>query len=134
MSSQEAAYLVTKCSQMMDSVKKIFIFDMGKPVKIYDIAKKLLLILGVTNSVRIVFGKLQKEEKISEELFSLNEWIKKTNDKKIFFIENILDSNLKNFYKNFITLKKILKKNNLHAIKKQLFKTISYWQFKYYES
>ena len=126
MSSQEAAYLVTKCSQMMDSVKKIFIFDMGKPVKIYDIAKKLLLILGVTNSVRIVFGKLQKEEKISEELFSSNERIKKTNDKKIFFIENILDSNLKIFYKNFITLKKILKKNNLHAIKKQLFKTISY--------
>jgi FlaA1/EpsC-like NDP-sugar epimerase len=126
MSSQEAAYLVTKCSQMMDSVKKIFIFDMGKPVKIYDIAKKLLLILGVTNSVRIVFGKLQKEEKISEELFSSNERIKKTNDKKIFFIENILDSNLKIFYKNFITLKKILKKNNLHAIKKQLFKTLSY--------
>jgi FlaA1/EpsC-like NDP-sugar epimerase len=126
MSSQEAAYLVTKCSQMMDSVKQIFIFDMGKPVKIYDIAKKLLLILGVTNSVRIVFGKLQKEEKISEELFSSNERIKKTNDKKIFFIENILDSNLKIFYKNFITLKKILKKNNLHAIKKQLFKTLSY--------
>jgi FlaA1/EpsC-like NDP-sugar epimerase len=126
MSSQEAAYLVTKCSQMMDSVKKIFIFDMGKPVKIYDIAKKLLLILGVTNSVRIVFGKLQKEEKISEELFSSNERIKKTNDKKIFFIENILDSNLKIFYKNFITLKKILKNNNLHAIKKQLFKTLSY--------
>jgi FlaA1/EpsC-like NDP-sugar epimerase len=126
MSSQEAAYLVTKCSQMMDSVKQIFIFDMGKPVKIYDIAKKLLLILGVTNSVRIVFGKLQKEEKISEELFSSNERIKKTNDKKIFFIENILDSNLKIFYKNFITLKKILKNNNLHAIKKQLFKTLSY--------
>jgi FlaA1/EpsC-like NDP-sugar epimerase len=126
MSSQEAAYLVTKCTQMMDSVKQIFIFDMGKPVKIYDIAKKLLLILGVTNSVRIVFGKLQKEEKISEELFSSNERIKKTNDKKIFFIENILDSNLKIFYKNFITLKKILKKNNLHAIKKQLFKTLSY--------
>jgi FlaA1/EpsC-like NDP-sugar epimerase len=126
MSSQEAAYLVTKCSQMMDSVKQIFIFDMGKPVKIYDIAKKLLLILGVTNSVRIVFGKLQNEEKISEELFSSNERIKKTNDKKIFFIENILDSNLKIFYKNFITLKKILKKNNLHAIKKQLFKTLSY--------
>jgi FlaA1/EpsC-like NDP-sugar epimerase len=126
MSSQEAAYLVTKCSQMMDSVKKIFIFDMGKPVKIYDIAKKLLLILGVTNSVRIVFGKLQKEEKISEELFSSNERIKKTNDKKIFFIENILDSNLKIFYKNFITLKKMLKNNNLHAIKKQLFKTLSY--------
>jgi FlaA1/EpsC-like NDP-sugar epimerase len=126
MSSQEAAYLVTKCSQMMDSVKKIFIFDMGKPVKIYDIAKKLLLILGVTNSVRIVFGKLQKEEKISEELFSSNERIKKTNDKKIFFIENILDSNLKIFYKNFITLKKMLKNNNLYAIKKQLFKTLSY--------
>jgi len=126
MSSQEAAYLVTKCSQMMDSVKQIFIFDMGKPVKIYDIAKKLLLILGVTNSVRIVFGKLQKEEKISEELFSSNERIKKTNDKKIFFIENTLDSNLKIFYKNFITLKKILKKNNLHTIKKQLFKTLSY--------
>jgi hypothetical protein len=28
----------------------------------------------------------------------------------------------------------MLKNNNLHAIKKQLFKTLSYWQFKHYES
>ena len=46
---------------------EIFVFDMGKPVKIADLAKRMILLSGATN-VEIKFTGLREGEKLYEEV------------------------------------------------------------------
>ncbi len=79
MSIPEACQLVLQAGVMGNS-NEIFIFDMGKPVKIYDLACKMIRLSGykVGEDVQIVFTGLRPGEKLYEELLTSKENTKET--------------------------------------------------------
>lgn len=68
MTIQEAANLVLEASSIGDS-GDIFVFDMGKPVRIYDLAENMIRLSKLKN-VEIKEIGLRPGEKLSEELLS----------------------------------------------------------------
>ncbi len=54
---------------------EVFIFDMGKSVKVFDLAKKMILLSGLTldKDIKIVFTGLRPGEKLYEELLHTSE-------------------------------------------------------------
>ncbi|MFO7448366.1 MAG: nucleoside-diphosphate sugar epimerase/dehydratase [Ignavibacteriaceae bacterium] len=68
----------------------IFIFDMGKPVKIVDLAKDLIKLSGLElgKDIEIKITGLRPGEKLYEELFNGGEKFKNTVNEKIFIAEN----------------------------------------------
>lgn len=74
MTIPEAVRLVLEASAMgRDS--EIFLFDMGQPVKIYDLALKMISLYGLKldKDIRIVFTGLRPGEKLYEELLNQGE-------------------------------------------------------------
>ncbi len=65
---------------------EIFVFDMGKPVKIADLAKRMILLSGATN-VEIKFTGLREGEKLYEEVLNDAEVTKPSFHKKIRIAE-----------------------------------------------
>ena len=61
---------------------EIYIFDMGKPVKIVDLAKRMIRLSGTPN-IKIEFTGLRHGEKLFEELLSNTECTKPTHHEKI---------------------------------------------------
>ncbi|SEA83012.1 NDP-sugar epimerase, includes UDP-GlcNAc-inverting 4,6-dehydratase FlaA1 and capsular polysaccharide biosynthesis protein EpsC [Prevotella sp. tc2-28] len=61
---------------------EIFVFDMGKPVKIVDLAKRMIALSGAKN-VQIKFTGLREGEKLYEEVLNELEGTKPTFNKKI---------------------------------------------------
>ena len=61
---------------------EIFIFDMGQPVKIVDLAKKMIRLSGRTD-IKIEFTGLRHGEKLYEELLATKENTKPTSHDKI---------------------------------------------------
>ena len=77
MSINEACNLVIAASQLKDNFK-IYILDMGKPIKINDLLKKIIKIKTDINKnfkIKIKETGLSKGEKLVEEL-SINKKIK----------------------------------------------------------
>ncbi|MDC3096195.1 polysaccharide biosynthesis protein [Alphaproteobacteria bacterium] len=114
MTVEEAAELVIQASSIGKS-GDVFVLDMGKPIKIIDIAKTLIRLYGYEpfinknskrkdNSIEIKFTKLRFGEKLYEELL-INNNPKKTIHKKIFKANE--------FHLDFKKLNLILKKLSL---------------------
>ena len=61
---------------------EIFVFDMGKPVKIADLAKRMILLSGAKN-VEIKYTGLRPGEKLYEEMLSTEENTKPSFHEKI---------------------------------------------------
>tara|TARA_Y100000591_G_scaffold111116_1_gene94647 strand:- start:20695 stop:22932 length:2238 start_codon:yes stop_codon:yes gene_type:complete len=117
MSIKEACNLVLQCSNLK-SKNSIFFLDMGKPIKIFDIIKKMFDTYSRPDQklrIKILGNKFN--EKISEKL-TLDNKIKKTKIKKIFYIQDKFPKQFffDNYYKkiistkNSIYLSKLLKK------------------------
>lgn len=85
MTIPEAARLVLQAASYA-SGGEIFILDMGKPVKIYDLAKKLISLSGykLGKDIEIKITGLRPGEKLYEELLMSEEGLKKTAHSKIF--------------------------------------------------
>ena len=77
----EACKLVLEAGTMGKG-GEIFVFDMGKPVKIADLAKKMIQLSGAKN-VEIKFTGLRDGEKLYEEVLNDKEITKPTFHKKI---------------------------------------------------
>ena len=78
MTIPEASKLVLEAARI-GTDSQIYVFDMGAPVKIYDLAKKMLLLSGLNEiDVPIVETGLRKGEKLYEELFLESEIIGKS--------------------------------------------------------
>lgn len=81
MTIPEACRLVLEAGSMGNG-GEIYIFDMGKPVKIVDLAKRMISLSGRTD-VKIEFTGLRHGEKLYEELLNVKELTKPTYHDKI---------------------------------------------------
>ena len=74
MTIPEACELVLEAA-MMGKGGEVFVFDMGEPVKIVDLAKKMVTLGGlqVDKDIKILFTGLRPGEKLYEELLNNNE-------------------------------------------------------------
>jgi len=84
MTIPEACQLVLEAGVMGEG-GEIYIFDMGEPIKILDLAKKMIQLSGkkVDEDIRIVFTGLREGEKLYEELLNDFETVKITHHPKI---------------------------------------------------
>jgi FlaA1/EpsC-like NDP-sugar epimerase len=74
MTIPEACQLVLEAGSMGKG-GEIFVFDMGKSIKIVDLAKKMVMLSGleVGRDIEIVFTGLRSGEKLYEEVLDINE-------------------------------------------------------------
>lgn len=84
MTIPEASKLVLEAA-VMGQGNEIFVFDMGNPVKIVDLARKMIELSGKRpgKDVEIVFTGLRPGEKMFEELFTDKENLTETHHHKI---------------------------------------------------
>ena len=68
---------------------EIYVFDMGKPVKIIDLAINMVRLSGLIENedIEIKFSGLNEGEKLYEELLTKQENLKKSHNKLIFIAE-----------------------------------------------
>ena len=85
MSIPEACRLVLEAATLGQGFE-IFVFDMGKPVKISDLAENMIRLAGYTPGVdiKIEYTGLRPGEKLYEELLNTKENTLPTTNKKIF--------------------------------------------------
>ncbi len=88
MTIPEACQLVLEAG-VMGKGGEIFIFDMGKAIKILDLAKKMIQLSGLKlgKDIEIEFSGLRPGEKLYEELLSNKENTKPTHNPKILIAE-----------------------------------------------
>ncbi len=115
MSIEEACYLVLK-SLTISSIEKLFILNMGKPMKIIDLVKKLIKIINKDIKIKIIG--VRKGEKLKEDLSYKK--MSKTADRYIYSTKNPKIKNLNSFKYLFQDLNDQIKKNNEIKIKKIL--------------
>ncbi len=86
MTIREAVELVIIASvesSEQEDYGEINILEMGKPVKIKDLAQKMIRLSGQKKDISIKYTKLRKGEKISEQLFYAEEVVAKTKNNSI---------------------------------------------------
>ena len=126
MTIPEAVSLVLQAAAMGNG-GEIFVLDMGKPVKILNLAKRMISLYGYKPGVDIdiTFVGLRPGEKLYEELFNSDEIIEKTAHPKINMAisngrvdQNILES-LSNpkIFRNAADIKNILNELTQHHSK-----------------
>ena len=84
MTIPEACSLVLEAS-IMGNGGEVFLFDMGAPVKIIDLARKMIKLAGLSpgKDIEIKFTGLRPGEKLYEELLNKEEEVVPTHNKKI---------------------------------------------------
>jgi len=84
MTISEACQLVLEAA-IMGKGGEIYIFDMGEPIKILDLAKKMVQLSGkkIDVDIKVVFSGLREGEKLFEELLNDFETVKITHNPKI---------------------------------------------------
>ncbi len=89
MTIPEAVQLVLQAGAMA-SGGEIFVLDMGKPVKIVDLAKALIQLSGLEpdKDIKIEFTGLRSGEKLFEEINLSDEEVSKTENDKIFVLKH----------------------------------------------
>ena len=89
----EASQLILQAA-VLGNGGEVFLLEMGKPVKIIDLAKKMIRLSGYTleKDIKLQITGIRKGEKLSEELFSSDEKCSASSHQKI----NILKINTAN--------------------------------------
>lgn len=90
MTIPEAVQLVIQAGAMAKG-GEIFVLDMGQPVKIYDLARKLIKLSGFEpdEDIKIEFTGLRPGEKLYEELLLEEEGLQKTKNNKIYVAQPV---------------------------------------------
>ena len=112
----EACKLVLEAGTMGNG-GEIFVFDMGKPVKIAELAKRMILLSGAKN-IEIRYTGLRPGEKLYEEVLSTEENTKPSFHEKIR-IANVREYDYQEVKKDIEELINIsLKYNDMETVKK----------------
>ena len=116
MTIPEACSLVLEAG-CMGSGGEIYIFDMGEPVKIYDLARRMISLAGLKPEVdiKIVEIGLRPGEKLYEELLNDKEKTTATVNKKIM-IAKVKTYNYKDVCKNIDHIIELASKGDVHAM------------------
>ena len=106
MTVPEAVSLVLEAAYMGRN-GRVFVLDMGKPVKILELAENLIKMAGFIpyKDIDIVFSGLRPGEKLYEELLMDEEGLMRTDNQKIF-IGQPLKMDIESFFDELIRLKK----------------------------
>lgn len=120
MTIPEACQLVQEAG-VMGRGGEVFVFDMGKPVRIIDLAKKMIRLKGLSypNDIDIKIVGLRPGEKIQEELLANDENTLKTYHEKIM-IAKVNTSDLNGKMKKIEELCLIVEKSNPYSDRVQL--------------
>ncbi|MFV0353299.1 MAG: polysaccharide biosynthesis protein, partial [Oscillospiraceae bacterium] len=112
MTISEAVNLVLEAGAMGKG-GEIFVLDMGKPVKILELAENLIKLAGFIpyEDIDIAFTGLRPGEKLYEELLMDEENLRQTDNRKIF-IGSPIKMNGKDFFNHLQALKSIAYANN----------------------
>ena len=116
MTIPEACQLVLEAG-CMGLGGEIYIFDMGKPVKIYDLATRMISLAGLRPNVdiQIVETGLRPGEKLYEELLNDKELTMATTHRKIM-IAKVRTYEYSEIEQHLEKLKGMLEDDNLHDI------------------
>ena len=125
MTLPEASHLVIQAGAMANG-GDVFVLDMGKPIKIYDLAKKMIELSGLTvknfsktiGDIEIKITGLRPGEKLFEELFLSNNPIK-TKHPKIFRSKEPFIRHEK-LIKEIKLLEKLMEDNDIESILKKI--------------
>lgn len=116
MLNSEACLLVMQAGAMGQG-GEVFVLDMGKPIKILDLAKEMIRLSGleVDKDIVIIFTGPRPGEKLFEEILTADEGIIATNNQKIF-IAKMTEVDFFDINKKLDDLKNIAYKNNKEMI------------------
>ena len=133
MTIPEAVQLVLEAGQMGKG-GEIFVLDMGKPVKILDLAENLIKLSGLIpyKDIKIQFTGLRPGEKLYEELLMDEEGVRKTGNRKIF-VGSPLGLNKDTFFEQLAELKKIAYSNNSENLVRALLALVPTFTHKEHE-
>lgn len=117
MTIPEACQLILEASTMGEA-GQIFIFDMGKPVKILDLAVKMIRLAGFEpdKDIPVQFTGLRPREKLTEELFTDTEKTTKTYHPKIMICRDEINYNYENIIGYINALQQSLKNRDTMEI------------------
>lgn len=126
----EAAQLVLQAGAFAKG-GEIFVLDMGKPVKIYDLACDLIKLSGLepNKDIKIVFTGLRPGEKLYEELLMSEEGLEDTVHKKIYVGKPTFEDMDKLTVK-LDQLRKLLELNDIDEIKHQMQTIVPTYHYK----
>ncbi len=134
MTISEACQLVLEAS-IVGEKGDVFVFDMGSPVKILDLAKNMIRLAGYQPDVeiKIEFTGQRPGEKLFEELFSSNELLQRTQHEKLMISKN---NTIHNFGLDEILKKLLLLEGNYNPdaykkLMKELIPEFNYINEKY---
>ncbi|WP_229731765.1 polysaccharide biosynthesis protein [Psychroflexus planctonicus] len=98
MTIDEACQLVLEAGAMGKG-GEIFVFDMGKPIKIVDLAKQMIRLSGYVpnEDIDIVFSGLRPGEKLYEELLADKENTQPTHHQKILIAKSSFEFDTENY-------------------------------------
>lgn len=116
----EAAQLVLQAGAFAKG-GEIFVLDMGKPVKIYDLACDLIRLSGLepNRDIKIVFTGLRPGEKLYEELLMSEEGLEDTVHKKIHVGKPTFED-MNSLTIKLEQLRKLLEVDDIKELKRQM--------------
>ncbi|WP_461206470.1 polysaccharide biosynthesis protein [Clostridium sp. DL1XJH146] len=116
MTIPEAAQLVIQAGAIARG-GEIFVLDMGKPVKIVDLAKDLIRLSGLkpNEDIKIEYSGLRPGEKLYEELL-IDEVALTTTDYEKIFVEKPHSYDMEYINSSIDQFKKVIEKDNIDVI------------------
>ncbi|SDF15300.1 polysaccharide biosynthesis protein [Sporomusa acidovorans] len=116
MTIPEAVQLILQAGSMAKG-GEVFVLDMGKPVKIVDLARDLIELSGLIPSIDIAveYTGIRPGEKLFEELLTADEGTNATKHEKIF-VANIKAVDEVQFSQGIIALRRAVNNNELMGI------------------
>jgi FlaA1/EpsC-like NDP-sugar epimerase len=132
MTIEEAVQLVMKAASIA-KVGEIFVLDMGEPVKIKDLAYKLIKIYGLEPDIdiKVVYTGLRAGEKEYEELFLNDKYVYEGSGVSKIFIEKSIDYNEEQLFEIIAEMKIAAKNNDTDLIMKLLNKAVPTFKYNY---
>lgn len=121
MTIPEASQLVLESGAMADN-GELFVLDMGKPVKIMDLATNMISLMGARN-IEIVETGLRPGEKLYEELLVKKEDLEKT-DNDLIFVEKEKPITMEELEEKLSILQEALENSDDDGVREALRKAV----------